>query len=109
MLPKNSTKKVIVLSGDYSYINQITTTIKSVLYHDRGIKFYLINSDIPQEWFRLINQHLAPLASVIIDKKNPAISNCARTRWPGAHPPNCLWQDYDSRPNPRQWPGPLLG
>lgn len=69
MLPKNSTKKVIVLSGDYSYINQITTTIKSVLYHDRGIKFYLINSDIPQEWFRLINQHLAPLASVIIDKK----------------------------------------
>lgn len=70
MLPKNSTKKVIVLSGDYSYINQITTTIKSVLYHDRGIKFYLINSDIPQEWFRLINQHLAPLASVIIDKKS---------------------------------------
>lgn len=68
MLPKNSTK-VIVLSGDYGYINQITTTIKSVLYHNRGSKFYLINSDIPQEWFKLINRRLAPLDSVIIDKK----------------------------------------
>lgn len=69
MLPKNSTKKVIVLSGDYGYINQITTTIKSVLYHNRGSKFYLINSDVPQEWFKLINHQLRHLDSVIIDKK----------------------------------------
>lgn len=69
MLKKNPIKKVIVLAGDYNYINQVITTIKSVTYHNQGIKFYLINSDVPQEWFKLLNHRLRPLDSIIVDKK----------------------------------------
>ena len=45
------TKKAIVLSGDNHYTEQITTTIKSIVYHLTHVKIYLINSDIPQEYF----------------------------------------------------------
>ena len=40
-----------VLSGDYDYINQIETTVKSIIYHHHRAKIYIINKDIPQEWF----------------------------------------------------------
>lgn len=62
-------KLVIALTGDYGYINQITTTIKSILYHNKNCKIYLINSNIPQEWFYLLRQKLKDTNSDIIDKK----------------------------------------
>ncbi|MDU2560139.1 MAG: hypothetical protein E7C98_04905 [Streptococcus mitis] len=44
-------KKAIVLAGDYGYIRQIETTLKSIYYHNSDIKVYNFNQDIPQEWF----------------------------------------------------------
>ena len=38
---------VIALVGDYGYINQIETTIKSIIYHNHDCKIYVINPDIP--------------------------------------------------------------
>lgn len=68
--------KAIVLSSDYGYIEQITTTIKSIIYHIDGIKIYLINYDIPQEYFDNINHHLHKIGSSLVDLKiNPEIFN----------------------------------
>lgn len=44
-------EKVVALAADYQYINQIETTIKSLFYHNDNTKVYVINYDIPQEWF----------------------------------------------------------
>lgn len=53
------TKQAFALSADYGYINQLETTAKSILYHHAGATIYVINTDIPQEWFSNINRRLA--------------------------------------------------
>lgn len=42
-------KKAIVLAANYQYIDQVTTTIKSLFSHNTDINLYLINSDFPTE------------------------------------------------------------
>ncbi|VPY08726.1 putative glycosyltransferase [Streptococcus pneumoniae] len=37
--------KTIVLAGDRNYIRQLETTIKSILYHNRDVKIYILNQD----------------------------------------------------------------
>ncbi|MCC4382406.1 SP_1767 family glycosyltransferase [Limosilactobacillus reuteri] len=61
--------KVIALSGDYGYLNQIETTIKSIMDHNRDVKIYVINPDIPHEWFVNLNCYLHQINSCIIDEK----------------------------------------
>lgn len=69
-------EKTIALAGNYSYIRQIETTIKSVLFHNVNITFYLMNNDIPQDWFKMINTKINPIGSEIIDKKvDPTLLN----------------------------------
>lgn len=62
-------RKAIVLSANYNYVNQATTTIKSIMYYNNNVDIYLINNDIPQDWFFNINRHLHMLNSQIHDKK----------------------------------------
>ena len=68
-VPKSQTEPqhAIVLAANYPYVDQVLATIKSVLYHHRNIRFYLINGDFPQEWFTGINRHLQRLDSEIIN------------------------------------------
>ncbi|HHG7822886.1 TPA: hypothetical protein ACPYAJ_000772 [Streptococcus pneumoniae] len=47
------TKKAIVLGADNNYRDKLETTIKSICYHNRDLKFYIFNEDIPKEWFYL--------------------------------------------------------
>lgn len=61
--------KVIALSGDYGYLNQIETTIKSIMAHNRDVKIYVINPDIPHEWFVNLNCYLHQIDSCVIDAK----------------------------------------
>lgn len=61
------TNKVIAVSADYGYINQITATTKSIFYHNDHVKLYVINSDIPQEWFSNINNRLSPIKGQVIN------------------------------------------
>lgn len=42
--------KSIVLAGDYGYIRQIETTIKSLCCYHEDLLIYVFNQDIPQEW-----------------------------------------------------------
>ena len=64
---KNTQKKAIVLAANYSYVDQVMTTIKSICYHNRSMRFYLINSDFPNEWIKQINNRLEKFDSEIIN------------------------------------------
>lgn len=56
----------IALAADRNYAEQIITLIKSVCYHHKNVRFYLIHKDYPYEWFVALNKHLAELAAEII-------------------------------------------
>lgn len=62
-------KKVFVLAGDYGYIRQIETTLKSICYHNSDVKIYIFNQDIPQEWFVSVREKMAYRNSEIVDIK----------------------------------------
>lgn len=59
----------IVLAGDYSYIRQIETTLKSLCYHNKKVKVYIFNQDIPSEWFRATRQKMERIGSELVDIK----------------------------------------
>ena len=64
---KTIDKKAVVLAANYAYVEQVMTTIKSICYHNRSIRFYLINSDFPNEWFKQLNKRLEVYDSEIIN------------------------------------------
>ena len=64
---KNTQKKAIVLAANYAYVDQVLTTIKSICYHNRSLRFYLINSDFPNEWIKQLNKRLEKFDSEIIN------------------------------------------
>ena len=61
--------KTIALSVDYRWIDQAETTLKSIYTHNKNVKTYVINHDIPHEWFVNINRYLDVRDSQIIDRK----------------------------------------
>jgi capsular polysaccharide biosynthesis protein cpsJ len=64
---KTIDKKAVVLAANHAYVEQVVTTIKSICYHNRSIRFYLINSDFPNEWFKQLNKRLERYDSEIIN------------------------------------------
>ena len=66
-IQESSEKKAIVLAANYAYVEQVMTTIKSICYHNRSIRFYLINSDFPNEWLKQLNKRLEKFDSEIIN------------------------------------------
>ena len=64
---KKTDKKAIVLAANYAYAEQVVTTIKSICYHNRSVRFYLINSDFSNEWFKQLNKRLERYDSEIIN------------------------------------------
>ena len=63
--------KTIVLAGDRNYTTQLETTIKSILYHNRDVKIYILNQDIMPDWFRKPRKIARMLGSDVIDVKLP--------------------------------------
>ena len=63
--------KTIVLAGDHNYTTQLETTIKSILYHNRDVKIYILNQDIMPDWFRKPRKIARMLGSDVIDVKLP--------------------------------------
>ncbi|MCC4372563.1 SP_1767 family glycosyltransferase [Limosilactobacillus reuteri] len=61
--------KAIALSVDYRWIDQAETTLKSIYAHNKNVKTYIINHDIPHEWFVNINRYLGVQDSQLIDRK----------------------------------------
>lgn len=61
--------KAIVLGANYQYADKVLTTIKSICCHNRGLRFYLINSDFPTEWFYNLNRKLKKLDCEIVNAR----------------------------------------
>ncbi len=70
--------RAVVICASFSDCNQVLTTIKSIVCHNRFIKFYVINSDFPTEWFVSMRKKLAKLDCQIINARVSAslVSNC---------------------------------
>lgn len=63
------TKPTFVLAADYGYLRYLETTLKSVCYHHDNCKVYIMNRDIPQEWFIGIRKRLKCRNSELVDIK----------------------------------------
>ena len=68
----NMVQKAVVLNGDAAYFPMIETTMKSICAHHRHLKFYILNEDIPTEWFTVMNQRLKAIDSQVVNVKVPA-------------------------------------
>lgn len=76
-------KEAIVLAANYGYVTAAETTLKSLFYHTPRVTVYLANEDIPAEWFRNINHHLAGTGSRLVDLKiDLARLATGKTTWP---------------------------
>ena len=64
-----NTKRAVVFAGDYAYIRQIETAMKSLCRHNSHLRIYLLNQDIPQEWFSQIRIYLQEMGGDLIDCK----------------------------------------
>lgn len=74
--------KVIALNGDYGYLDKIETTIKSIIVHNKSVKIYIINPDIPHEWFVNLNHYLRLINSQVVDSKvDPAFLQKMHATW----------------------------
>lgn len=62
-------RNAIVLACDNSYMDKLETTIKSICAHNKNIKFYILNEDLPIEWFRLMTKRLSYFNSEIVNIK----------------------------------------
>ncbi|MBM7642278.1 glycosyltransferase family 8 protein [Streptococcus loxodontisalivarius] len=62
-------EKALVLAGDYKYIRSIETTLKSICYHNKELRIYIFNQDIPKEWFIHHRRLLRSLGSDLVDVK----------------------------------------
>ena len=58
-------RKSIVLAADNAYLVQLETTIKSILCHNTEVDFYILNSDIAPEWFKLLDRKMEVVNSTI--------------------------------------------
>ena len=57
------------ICADYGYLTPAETLIKSIAYHNHDLPIYLLNTNIPQEWFLNINRRLAPINVRVVDAK----------------------------------------
>ena len=62
-------KKSVILAGDYGYIRQIETTIKSLCCYHEDLAIYVFNQDIPQEWFINIRRKVKRTGNDLLDIK----------------------------------------
>lgn len=68
LLPQSKEdKKAVVLAADFSNLDQVVTTIKSICYHNHSVRFYIINEDFPKEWFIQLNSRLRDFDSEMIN------------------------------------------
>ncbi|HGO5823149.1 TPA: glycosyltransferase family 8 protein [Mannheimia haemolytica] len=54
------------MAADIGYETQLLTLIKSLCYHHRNLKIYLLHKTFPNEWFDCVNKWLQQLNSKII-------------------------------------------
>lgn len=56
-----------VLCADERYLDQVETTMKSIMANVADAKVYLINETLPPEWFKRVRQMIKPFGGQLID------------------------------------------
>ena len=51
-----SDRIAIVLIANQAYTEQLTVTMKSIMYHNKSVDFYIINQGIMTDWFRKVRR-----------------------------------------------------
>ena len=64
-------KKAVVFSADLSYMEKLETAMKSLCAYQDQLKIYVLNEDLPTEWFTIMNQRLRQLDSEV-SNSNPS-------------------------------------
>lgn len=59
--------KTIVLVGDQAYQEQVSTTIKSILYYNKNVKIYVFNQGLSDQWFRDFQEVAGQLGSELVN------------------------------------------
>ncbi len=60
-----SDRIAIVLIADQAYTEQLTVTMKSIMYHNKSVDFYIINQGIMPDWFRKMRRIVRNLGGEI--------------------------------------------
>lgn len=60
-----SDRIAIVLIADQAYTEQLTVTMKSIMYHNKSVDFYIINQGIMSDWFRKMRRIVRNLGGEI--------------------------------------------
>ena len=60
-------KKAVVFSANLSYMEKLETAMKSLCAYQDQLKIYVLNEDLPTEWFTIMNQRLRQLDSEVIN------------------------------------------
>lgn len=84
--------KAVVLAGDYGYIRQIETTIKSLCSHHKNLKIHVFNQDIPQEWFYYMRHNVQKAGSELQDVK--LFNSQLKLKWEAANFPHINYMAY---------------
>lgn len=66
---KSTVKRASVLAGDNAYMEKLEVAIKSIVATNSHINFYVINDNLPQKWFWLMNNRLESVQSEIQNVK----------------------------------------
>ncbi|HGC8953167.1 TPA: glycosyltransferase family 8 protein [Streptococcus agalactiae] len=62
-------RRAFVLGCDFSYVDKLTTTLKSIVRYHQDAVIYILNTDFPQEWFIEIRRRLKLLNITIVDSR----------------------------------------
>lgn len=60
-------RKAVVFVAELSYMEKLEIAIKSLCAHHHHLKIYVLNENIPTEWFQLMNHRLATIDSEILN------------------------------------------
>ncbi|OOF43969.1 MULTISPECIES: glycosyltransferase family 8 protein [Rodentibacter] len=62
-------KNTIVFAADSRFSEQLMTAIKSICYHNKDIRFFILNRELSSEWFSHIRAFLEKINCEIFDIK----------------------------------------
>ena len=60
-------KKSVVFVADLSYMEKLEVALKSLCAHQGHWKIYVLNENLPTEWFALMNRRLETIASEVVN------------------------------------------
>lgn len=84
--------RAVVLAGDNKYVQAIETTIKSMALYHENIDFYVLNQDIPQEWFFNLRESIEKTENTLNDIR--VFHHSFSQKWNSTYLPHINYMTY---------------